>query len=696
MNSLHSIFIPTTPKDILTFLQNPQKPIQTRKTLIQGEEVLILIHLKTNLKSTSYKWFSETNPIIDLVKTTKMPYATALDDDTLRRKTIEQAITILSSDRYMPLNPTWKTFIESLPHVANTTSSIRSVNSITNMNAVKTNFHNKSINSSQTDLQNDPIFFFLSDESICYLVLKKIMVNEDYLTQPISIRAVLPPLSIDQKYDFYQDTLFTINQIKTNPIEITKNINVIDPLKFTHKTHKSPSSSFMVITLENVSEFEITVGSVRTTCSLVVDKLHIQLPIILKSGDKYTFVIPVLSPIEFYSEMNKKVPNKTLPSIPLSPQQLRSSLSQQNHPSQMNNQIQKGSSPNISNSPQLTQHQNLQVPIKPAPAKPSQPSPSSSNQGNMYTNDFPQKKTSRATYDPKSLAKSPIKFDKITKHQKQKSSSGNPLISNSNVTITNTSATNTSNSNQNNQPNHVIMTNTSATNTLPRNPSPVGGMRTKTPNMVNQNNSRNQSPGVSRLTQTNRNASPNVFGDVAFIDTMHNTPLCSSILCNTKNDITPITPIKTRNTLLVSESKGFSLGLTISYSIQGMLGDLYVSRELAIDQTKYPPITMKISFPERIKCHRVFRVVFELIYQCTTEKHLNLSITSVDNIQSPLYCLHPTIDIGVFSHPCTSSISVEFLANKSGLCTFGPIQLKDTLTGELFKMEDSCKILIEP
>ena len=425
---------------------------------------------------------------------------------------------------------------------------------------------------------------------------------------------------------------------------------------------------------------------------------------------KYTFVIPVLSPIEFYSEMTKKVPNKTLPTVPMSPQ--RATMTQQTL--QTNGMVAKGSSPILSQSPQI-QTTNLQVPIKPAPSKPSQPSPSIlssslNSQSSLYTNDFPQKKTSRATYDPKSFAKSPIKFDKITKHQKTKSETNNPIITNQTVTMTTTSSTNTasnslksdsrSNNSSSNSLNsqssqHVIMTNTSATNTLPRNQSPVGGMRTKTPSTVTRSTTSNSSNSSNSLT--NRNQSPNVFGDVAFIDTTQSIPLCSSILCNNiTTDIVPITPIKNRNTLLISESKGFSLGLSISYSIQGMLGELYVSKELAIEQSKYPPITMKISFPERIKCHRVFKVLFELLYQCTTEKHLQLSITSVDNIQSPLYCLHPTIDIGVFSHPCTCSLSVEFLANKSGLCTFGPIQLKDNITGEVFKMEDSCKILIEP
>ncbi|GAB1225578.1 hypothetical protein ENUP19_0256G0022 [Entamoeba nuttalli] len=170
----------------------------------------------------------------------------------------------------------------------------------------------------------------------------------------------------------------------------------------------------------------------------------------------------------------------------------------------------------------------------------------------------------------------------------------------------------------------------------------------------------------------------------------------SSILCPKAGNIEPISPSKRRNSLTSFNESRISVGLTITYSMEGMLGNLFVARELKADALKYQPITMRISFPQRIKCHRVFRVVFELIYQCNSEKHLTLSITSVDNIQSPVYCLHPTIDIGVFSHPCTSSISVEFLSNKSGLFTFGPIQLKDVISGEIFKMDDSCKILIEP
>ncbi|ELP84997.1 hypothetical protein EIN_078990 [Entamoeba invadens IP1] len=170
----------------------------------------------------------------------------------------------------------------------------------------------------------------------------------------------------------------------------------------------------------------------------------------------------------------------------------------------------------------------------------------------------------------------------------------------------------------------------------------------------------------------------------------------SSMLCTKLSDQDLVPQSKRRNSISSFQGIGISVGLTLTYAMSGMMGELYVSRELRSEMPKYQSITMRISFPEKIRCHRVFCVIFELIYQCTTEKHLTMSITSVDSIQSPVYCLHPTIDIGVFSNPCTSSISVEFLSNKSGLFPFGPIQLKAVNTGEIFKMSENCQILIEP
>ncbi|EDR26416.1 hypothetical protein EDI_226420 [Entamoeba dispar SAW760] len=522
MNGLHKIYIPTSPKEIFMFLKDPNKPILSRKVLVQGETIAILIHFVVSPKTSSYQWFCQTKPVVDLVKSSKIPHSTSLNDEKVRNLTIENTVSILPSDRSMPLNSTWQSFIDSLPN-------------------------------SNKNQKNEPVFFLLPDQSICYLLLQKIGVVEQLLNAQLFLRVTIPPPSVDSKYEYYQDTLFTVNQIKGTPTEFFINVTVIDPIKIRSVTTQSSSGSFLVITLENTSENEVEISNLITTCQYALDKPFLPLPCTLKAMDKYTFAVPVKVPISFVKEIDKKsshVPRKPLPSPKVSV------------PTR-----------SLSSSPEVSDRTSFDL--------------------------------RRLSTNAKALPKISTRFD------------------------------------------------------------------------------RGQRLSTSSLEQT-------------LLDSDTSLSKKSSILCPKAGNIEPISPSKRRNSLTSFNESRISIGLTIIYSMGGMLGNLFVARELKADVLKYQPITMRISFPQRIKCHRVFRVVFELIYQCNSEKHLTLSITSVDNIQSPVYCLHPTIDIGVFSHPCTSSISVEFLSNKSGLFTFGPIQLKDVISGEIFKMDDSCKILIEP
>ncbi|KAL7715003.1 Trafficking protein particle complex subunit 13 C-terminal domain-containing protein [Entamoeba marina] len=519
----HTLFIPSTPDDIYQFLQDPTSKINSRKTLIQGEDVIVLVHLDTSSSQLDYEHLFSTRPIVDVVKSPTFNHTWSLGDSKVKQSAKENSLSITTSDRYMPLDDKWLKFIESLPQ-------------------------------KHTSPTLEPIFFILPDQSICYLLLQRIGVDEDYLNVPLYLRASIPSPFVEQKYHQYQETFYCLKSDNDKAIEFTTNITIVDPITITSHVRKGSSNIFLITTLENTSTLPITINNLTTTCPYILDKPFLPLPCHLNPTDKYTFVLPVKVPIIFSEELPIPTPKK--------------------------------------------------APSKPLPIKPSTPSPALSARNSTDSK--------HSSFHSRFSTKTPIRSDKS-----EKSGSDDD----------------------------------------------------------------NDSFLVSRPLSTKFNA-----------------PKRLSILSTSDGGVSieTKTPTKHRNSLTRYKGVSVSVGLTLMYRVDGMLGDLYVSRELRVEYKKLAPVTMKFTFPERIKCHRVFRVVFELIYQCTIERHLVLSITSVDNIKSPIYCLHPTIDIGVFTQPCTSSISVEFLPNKSGQFIFGPVQLKDINTNEIFKMDGQCKILIEP
>ena len=67
----------------------------------------------------------------------------------------------------------------------------------------------------------------------------------------------------------------------------------------------------------------------------------------------------------------------------------------------------------------------------------------------------------------------------------------------------------------------------------------------------------------------------------------------------------------------------------------------------------------------------------------------------IENDNDEIDCLHPSIDVGVYSQPTTITVNISYMAGKAGVFVLPKIEFRETRSGEVFPIKDYCTIVVE-
>ena len=159
------------------------------------------------------------------------------------------------------------------------------------------------------------------------------------------------------------------------------------------------------------------------------------------------------------------------------------------------------------------------------------------------------------------------------------------------------------------------------------------------------------------------------------------------------------------------------ISFELTYSTNEMIGSLSEHLTYFIDIPVYNFIYVKYNLPEHIYANNLFEIQYVLHYNSFKWRHLLMVHTSSQqnkinslykedenelynesngiNDNDEIDCLHPSIDVGVYSQPTTITVNISYMAGKAGVFVLPKIEFRETRSGEVFPIKDYCTIVVE-